>query len=76
MAEGHSLDGMNGFVSEEPHTSIATNTPKPAANAITIPILRLRATLRDVISKGFTLKAEAIANKTETAATKGVTMKT
>ena len=52
IASGHSVEGMNGFVSEDPQTSTATNAPKPNAKATSIPKWRLRGARPDAASSG------------------------
>ena len=76
IASGHSGEGMNGFVSDVPHVSTATNAPKPHANAIIIPRRLLRGARPDAASSGRTANAGFRAKRAPNTATTGATAMT
>ena len=68
IASGHSFDGTNALMSDEPHTSTATNAPKPHANAISMPRCFFRGIRLLAASSGLTLSAGPIAISAATTA--------
>ena len=71
IASGHSFDGTNALMSDEPHTSTATNAPKPHANAISMPRCFFRGIRFDAASSGFTFSAVLRATPAAVTATTG-----
>ena len=57
MASGHSGDGTNALIRDEPQTSTATNAPNPQANAISMPRCLFRGIRLLAASSGLTFSA-------------------